>query len=116
MIVGCTLSSLRFQRESRQKTLAYGLGIDPSQLSLIENKFKPPPRFAISLEKCGLLLELNDGEKRLLSNCVRTVFQQAEAPNSRTSHFYPRHPRFELSQERQHSEGLPHTLTLFYGG
>ena len=71
MIFGNTLSSLRHQKKKRQKTVAYGLGMDPSQLSRIENGRKLPPRSKSFIEKLGLLLELSDSEKALLSNCAR---------------------------------------------
>lgn len=78
MIFGYTLSSLRHQKGKRQKTLAYGLGMDPSQLSRIENGRKLPPRSEIFLEKIGLLLELSDSEKTLLNNCARADRQLGE--------------------------------------
>lgn len=78
MIFGYTLSSLRHQKGKRQKTLAYGLGMDPSQLSRIETGRKLPPRSDAFLEKLCLLLELSDSEKNLLSNCARADRQLGE--------------------------------------
>jgi transcriptional regulator with XRE-family HTH domain len=78
MIFGNTLSSLRHQKGKRQKTVAYGLGMDPSQLSRIENGRKLPPRSDSFLEKLSLLLELSDCEKALLSNCARADRQLGE--------------------------------------
>jgi len=78
MIFGHTLSSLRHQKGKRQKALAYGLGMDPSQLSRIENGRKRPPRSVAFLEKLSLLLELSDSEKTLLSNCAHADRQLGE--------------------------------------
>lgn len=78
MIFGYTLSSLRHQKGKRQKALAYGLGMDPSQLSRIETGRKLPPRSDTFLEKLSLLLELSDSEKALLSNCARADRQLGE--------------------------------------
>jgi transcriptional regulator with XRE-family HTH domain len=78
MIFGYTLSSLRHQKGKRQKTLAYGLGMDPSQLSRIENGRKRPPRSDAFVEKLALLLELSDSEKCLLSSCARADRQLGE--------------------------------------
>lgn len=78
MIFGFTLSSLRHQKGKRQKTIAYGLGMDPSQLSRIESGRKLPPRSDVFLEKLSLLLELSDSEKGLLSNCARADRQLGE--------------------------------------
>lgn len=75
MIFGYTLSSLRHQKKVRQKTLAYGLGMDPSQLSRIENGRKQPPRSNSFIEKISLLLDLSDSESVLLSNCARAERQ-----------------------------------------
>lgn len=71
MLFGHTLSSLRHQKGKRQKTVAYGLGLDPSQLSRIENGRKHPPRSDEFIEKLSLLLELSDSEKNHLRNCAR---------------------------------------------
>lgn len=78
MIFGYTLSSLRHQKGKRQKSVAYGLGMDPSQLSRIENGRKRPPRSDTFIEKLSLLLELSDSEKTLLSNCARADRQLGE--------------------------------------
>lgn len=78
MLFGHTLSSLRHQKGKRQKALAYGLGVDPSHLSRIENGRKLPPRSDAFLEKLSLLLELSASEKTLLRNCARADRQLGE--------------------------------------
>jgi len=78
MIFGHTLSSLRHQKGKRQKSVAYGLGMDPSQLSRIETGRKLPPRSEAFIERLSLLLELSDSEKTLLRNCARADRQLGE--------------------------------------
>ena len=78
MIFGHTLSNLRQMKDKRQKWLAYSLGMDPSQLSSIENGRKPPPRSDSFIEMVCQILDLSNSEKTLLINCAHADRQLGE--------------------------------------
>ncbi|STR44775.1 helix-turn-helix domain-containing protein [Iodobacter fluviatilis] len=70
MIFGFTLTCLRLQKGMRQKAVAHGIGMDPSQLSRIETGRKKPPNSDSLIKQLATQLELSSEETVLLYNCA----------------------------------------------